>query len=503
MLDLVKAAPGIPMSAIIGGGDWLRKRLGLPGIAVEDTPEWAQALTAPAFLERANALQAGLGHPDVQPANDEQRIFRKGGAFLAGGGPAAIPASLMSVATSEAGRGLDKAGVTGGYGEFVGGLLGAPLVAGVKAGARGLIPKADPSKVDQALELMGQGVRVAPSQVSEGQTLGYIRSGADATSLMPSAFPRLQGDEFTTAVSKTFGENAPRITQKVIDSAQSRIGGELERLYKTGGINANTSPTLVNSLAKIEAEASSTLQPQQLGYVSKALDEALNAVASGPLRGEDFWNMIKYDAKSALNNAMRSADPTVKAFAIDVKRAMMKALEEGAPAEFRADLARFNKQYMNLQTVRDLALRNGGKVSPQALLGRVVTEQGGARGDLGKLADAGKSVLSSLPNSGTAQRATGAAIATGTPFAVAGPVAGAIGLTLPHAMRGLLDSKTLARLMIEKSIADQAAQRAGTSGLLGGVGQVGRQSARSLPAGMVGLLGRQNFAPQNTGLLGP
>lgn len=509
-LQAAGSAPGFPVDlfTLVGrGANWLTGREWEPGMDPAQSgwtgADWLRASQRP-FGE------GGIGMPSIvgeAPRNEIERVGRKLGGLISLGGPAGAGAGVTATGVSEVGRALDKAGVTDGYGEPVGLLAGPAVHEGLKAAGRTMIPRVEPSIARAAKTLEQHGVDVAPSQIAANQPLRYARSGADQLSLFSSGKTARQQDQFVRAVSQTFGENAPRITQDVIDSARKRIGGELQTLYKSGSIDASASPTLINELAQIERQATSTLQPQQMGYVAKALDEVVGSVSSGPLPGDAFWNMIKFDAKSALNNAMRSADPTVKGYAIDIKTAMMKALEQGSPATLRSQLAKFNKQYANLSTIDDLALRSGGDISPQALLGRVVTEQGNVRGQLGELAEAAKVAMKPLADSGTAGRnaamttiaAPGGAMVAGVDPLTALAAWGATTGVVAPSVRGLLDSGMLARAMINKAL-----PQAQPAGLLGPVGQAAQATARAAP-GTVGLLGRQYVSPQyfHTGLLSP
>lgn len=504
--------PGMnPAESGMTGGDWLRAAQRPVGPESEMVTPMASILRPAEIGARWAMGKGGLGFPAItgqEAASEPERVLQKAGGLIAMGGPAGAGAGVTATGTSEIGRALDKAGVTGGYGETAG-LLAGPLVhEGVKAGARGLIPRVERDVAEHAQTLQKHGVDVAPYQIATNKAIGYPRSAADQLSLFSSSKNLRQDDDFVRAVAKTIGEDTTRITQKVWDGAQSRIGGKLEQIYKSGVVDADVSPSLIPRLADIEAKASNALQDAQFGYVRKALDETLKAVSQGkPLKGEDAWNLIKYNSQSALNNALNSSDDVVAGYALGIKRALMDALEETAPAKFKPDLAKFNKQYQNLITVGPVSIPNGGKVSPQALATRVYHSQGGLRGELGELAEAAKVALKPLPDSGTAGRlaamstimAPSAAMVGGAPALPAlGAWALGTGVVAPG-VRGLLDSKTLARAMINKALPQAQ------PGLLGALGGAGQSLARTAP-GAVGLLGRQNnLSPQyfHTGLLSP
>ncbi len=136
--------PGFPVDAIVGGSNFLRRQLDIPEINRDPgTPAydwgsegWRQ------FFEQY------IGKPNIPDATTEaERITDKAGSFVGGSlpfGPAAIIPALTATAGSEVGRATDQGGLTGGYGEFGGAILGgmAPgLVRGqLTSGVTGRAP---------------------------------------------------------------------------------------------------------------------------------------------------------------------------------------------------------------------------------------------------------------------------------------------------------------------------------------------------------------------------
>jgi hypothetical protein len=528
-LQLAGGAPGLPMDVfgLLGQGlNWLTGREWRPGMDPAQSgmtqADWLRAaqkpVAAPQFapigisqpLEIAGrflAGQGGLGLPPIvgqEPATEGERIGRKAGQLVFGGGPAGAGAGLTATATSEIGRALDKAGVTGGYGE-VGGLLVGPLVhEGVKAVGRAALPRVREDIAQSARFLADRGVPVSPVQMAESDMPGYWRSGADTASLLPSNFPQRQNREFVRLLSTTIGESEPRITQQVLDRARARIAGNLERTYAGTTVDIANQPNLVNALSTIEATARRSLGNEQFGVVERAINGTFDdLVQMGPTPGNIVWNRFKTGSIDPLNAAINSADPTVSTLGRQIKSAILDAMADNAPAQFRTELRGLNQQYSNLKTLERVATKGKrGFISPESLLAAVKSEQGHVRSDLGQIASAAKDVLTELPNSGTSQRglaawATSGGVAGGG-FLAGGPTGLGVALTAPPAVRGLLDSQTFARAMINKALPQP------NPGLLGALGGVGQAYARAAP-GTVGLLGRQYVSPQyfHTGLLAP
>jgi hypothetical protein len=141
VLEGVSSLPGLPLDAIIEGGNFVRRQFDLPEFVPNDT---VSSYRGQGWYD---AAQRYLGVPTgPAPKNEVERIARKGGVFAGGAlpfGPAGMVPSLTATAGSEVGRATDKAGLTGGYGEAAGALVGgaAPgvvrgvLTSGTKTGA--------------------------------------------------------------------------------------------------------------------------------------------------------------------------------------------------------------------------------------------------------------------------------------------------------------------------------------------------------------------------------
>lgn len=156
---LMEAAPalaGLPMDAIVHGGNWLRRQMDLPETPMEKTRLSVLGSEGLQNLRRS-VIPDFAGEPQTTP----QRLSRKAGQFLpyALAPEAALPTATSFVG-SEAGRLTDQAGWTGGYGEPIGAIAGgvAPAVtgAGIRAGQRVArrMGEADPEALAPRLEAM-------------------------------------------------------------------------------------------------------------------------------------------------------------------------------------------------------------------------------------------------------------------------------------------------------------------------------------------------------------
>src|SRR5690606_7694276 len=98
-------------------------------------------------------------------------------------------------------------------------------------------------------------IELTPAQLSSNQ---YVRRVQNLLQGMPfSGATRAlekQLEQFNRAVSKEFGEDAPKITPEVFASAKTRIGAEFDQLSARS--NLRITDDLLNRLGGLQEEAS-------------------------------------------------------------------------------------------------------------------------------------------------------------------------------------------------------------------------------------------------------
>ena len=173
VLEGASSLPGLPVEAGALLGNLANYATGKPWRSVEEDPnlkDWG----AKGWYEFA---QRNLGVPQgPAPQGEVERIARKGGAFAGGAlpfGPAGMVPAFSATGGSEIGRATDEAGLTGGYGEIGGALLGgaAPgLVRGqTTAGLTGRAPTNEQLRASAQrayAQADNQGVIVPPQGVA-------------------------------------------------------------------------------------------------------------------------------------------------------------------------------------------------------------------------------------------------------------------------------------------------------------------------------------------------
>lgn len=186
--------PGVPLELMVAGGNFLRRQMGAPEVDLEQTlaKDWGTK----GWL---NALERNVGKANLPEATTEfERSVDKAGQFVGGGlpfGPAGLLPSATAYLGSEAGRKLDEADVTGGYGETVGAIaggMGPGLVRGQVTAGASRAPTNDQLRTlaNQAYQRAeNAGVIVSPQG---GNRLAHaVRNDLTALGYNPRLHPRV------------------------------------------------------------------------------------------------------------------------------------------------------------------------------------------------------------------------------------------------------------------------------------------------------------------------
>lgn len=494
--------PGAPGELALRGFDWAAHKL--TGSKRMTEEELAGNPIGVNMTRNMWSDWGGIPKPDA-PKTTADKYARTVGGFMGGGlltGPI-NPSALASSATAGVGsQVMSDALPDEWWAPFVGGLLGAQVPNVAASGARGLIPNTTLPRAQMAEELMNRGVPVAPGQLATNP----VTRGAYDLSRKLSLFNNNFGDRQSTAVNRvaanTMGTHADEVTPQVMDATRQRIGNDFESIF-----GRNTVPIdqqAMTELGDIQSRAVQNLTEAQARDVNRALNTVVDEAANrgGTLPGRTYHAFTSKGG--ALHVLTDNRDPNIAFYGRQIRQALNGAFRRNAQPGDAAALDTAREQYRNMKTLQPLAAKSGeGDLSPMRILSRVSTNDKNSAftggGDLGLLGRAGQSFLKPPQTSGTAERA--GLLGAGGLLATAGsnPV-GALGaVALPMVIRRALESQTLTRAMIAKAMrtATPAQQRA-MRGLL----TIGQTTRTALP-GMVGLLGRQNLAPQGAGLLSP
>jgi hypothetical protein len=267
------------------------------------------------------------------------------------------------------------------------------------------------AKLVQKYELMGGHLR--PGQYSSSN---FIRQGDAVAADTP--FPRVSGfkenhltrinpeaqlDEFGRFVSQTFGEDAPRITEKVLQNANTRIGKVYDEVLPRNSVIMD--PDLENAMAAIDERVSSSLAAMKkadANRISAVMNQMRGYLSGDGLPGKLYQT---YRARNGLLDEMAgSKSPVLKGAAQDMREALDEAFARQATGQDGEKLIKARQQYRALRTVKTLADKApAGRINPGQVLSAVIKEYGDASkaGQLGTLGQVGAAFLKVYPLSET------------------------------------------------------------------------------------------------------
>lgn len=311
------------------------------------------------------------------------------------------------------------------------------------------------------------GVPVSGPQITNSKTMQTL---ASVTDQMPfsgaAARSATQGQAFTRAVAKTFGEDATNLTPEVMAGAKSRIGSVFNDVLSRNSIKADDS--MMGSLASIETNAQAGLQQSQADTVSKLINGAMSKFKGDNLEGNAYQNF----RTNVLLPATKSDDTGIKHAAGQILETMDGALNRSVSGADAKAITTARSQWRNMRTIEDLAEKAPtGDISPALLLGQVRKGTSdmayGGGGDLADLARIGQQFIKQkIPDSGTSiRRATMGSLSLAGGAAMMGnfgpAIGGTAGLAIGKAANMSLNSNAYKNLLL-RSIQD---------GNVGGAGQ--------------------------------
>ncbi|MDH0977742.1 hypothetical protein N5C16_00485 [Stenotrophomonas sp. GD03908] len=249
------------------------------------------------------------------------------------------------------------------------------------------------------------GVELTPAQLSNSP---FVQRATNLLRSMPlsganQAWERQVG-QFNQAVSREFGENAPKITPDVFASAKSRIGQEFEQLSARSKLNITDG--LMERLGGLQQEAAAFADEGTVRAVGSAIDRMFRQSKDGVLPGQAYKSL-----DSTLGKIMASGGE--KSFYIgQVRDAIREAMDESIEPAMRQAWQQARGQYKALKTVEPLVAKSAdGSISPAQLMGRVTANNAGKSamasgrgGNLGDLARVGQA-MKSPSSSGTTENA--------------------------------------------------------------------------------------------------
>lgn len=326
-----------------------------------------------------------------------------------------IPAGAAIKATSWAGRGAPLVGAAARGGAFgasqgVGtgesrlgnaaetaawGAGGQAVASGAGALARGMKGSIT-APVRESLDVLGRaGVPVHASQVVPSK---FVKNAASALSYAPLSgagkAAAKQQEGFNRAVGRTFGADAPALSDDVMKSAKDAISQEYERVFSTKAVKLDDQA--ISQMAQLESSLVKRLPRDQAAVVKANIDDLMANSDNGVIPGRVY---------QALRGELGGEGAAGKALK-ELRGILDNAAFRSVGAKDAAALKAANAKWANMRTAeKSLQQSQGGaagNIRPASLYPLV---RKGSTQEMRQLAKAGQNVLKDpIPDSGTAGR---------------------------------------------------------------------------------------------------
>ncbi|WDI91920.1 hypothetical protein [Xanthomonas campestris] len=374
---------------------------------------------------------------------------RVGASALAGAGFGAVQAEN---APGERVVNTIAGGLGGGAGEVAGTAL------------RALGSKLSPEILAIYNAAKQRGIQMTPAQLSNSQFLQRMQGMLKSVPFTGTAqaFEK-QVEQFNRAVSKTFGEDAPKITPDVFAAAKSRVGDQFDQLSAQSTLQIDDA--LLNRLGEIQKEAVDLGEPGTQRAVGSMIDRLLAQAQGSQLPGGAYKSI-----DSQLGKIM-SLGGEKSYYLGQVRDAVREAMDNSIAPAMKDAWTAARSQYRSLKTVEPLVAKSvDGALPPAQLMGRVTADKSGKAamasgrgGELGQLARIGQA-MKAPSSSGSAEN-----FLAGGVFNPANWPAFIAGGTLGVAGGRMLTSNRLAELMANSTtrpaVLNELARLAGPTGI--------------------------------------
>jgi hypothetical protein len=381
----------------------------------------AGAPILPTTESLSKRLTDALGQDLYKPKTDYGKATEKVGEFIpgavaataTGGGSLAGNVARYAAAPGAATFAAEKYLPESDYKPYL--VAGAGVGAGMTNPSRVVTPFPARAATQNAVDtLANEGVTSLTAGQRTGNTgLRYIEDAASHAPMAGGGAARIEHEgqqQFTEAAMRRAGAG-PDATPEVLAQNQARLGGAFQDLSARNNlIPDNQFVTDVVDAARNYRRVPDSQQRQMVqGYI----DDIVQHVNQGQMPGPQYQEMRSRLSRQA--NSLRQSDPTLSETLRDTRNALDNAMERSIAANNPQDLGAWvttRQQYGAQKLIEKAASRAGeatleGQITPPNLRNSIPKAGGGyARGEgqFDELARAGATVMTPLPNSGTAQR---------------------------------------------------------------------------------------------------
>lgn len=425
--------------------NYVADKLGVERYQRPETPSILNNIPTKESL--SSALTGALGQDYYKPKSEYGKAAEKVGEFL--------PGAMATVGTGPAG--LLRYGVAPGLATYAAdtylpeneykpyGVAGAGLAASLVNPSRLVTPlPASAARQASVDSLANEGV----TSLTAGERTGNsaLRYMEDAASSAPGAghgAARIQEEgrrQFTDAALRRAGTGG-EATVETLAANQRRLGQSFDDLSARNSLTPDNH--FINDLVDASRNYRRVPDSQQRQMVQGYIDDIVGHVNNGAMPGPAYQEMRSRLSRQA--NSLRQSDPTLSEALRDMRNALDNGMARSISPEDAQAWQAARREYAAQKIIEKTASRAGdatleGQIVPANLRNSLPKTGGGyarGEGDFNELARAGSHVMSSLPNSGTAQRShaynvMASLVGGGTGALIGGAPGAAIGAGLGH-----------------------------------------------------------------------
>lgn len=447
------------------------------------------------YAQEAAALADRIGLPKAQTATD--RVlgdigegltgtalgFGAGGLARGASAPVAnalgtlgeAPAAAQPVVNALANQtlanpGLQVASTIGGSGaagtvreqgggagaQLVAGLVGGIAPAAVRVGApavagsilSGTVPEQRAQLARQALD---RGIELTPAQLSDSRFLKFAQSALRSVPFTGAAKrSERQVAQFNKAVANAIGESADNVDSQVYARAKERQSELFNELTSRNAINVDDK--MLRSIENISNNAN--VNRDAKAAIEDALEYLYSQSTTGP-KGVVIPGRAYQELDSTLGQ-LKKAGGSQSYYIGQLQDAIRAGMDRSISPQDAQAWRQLRREYGNRKTIAPLVAAAGDEgISPGRVLAAASNNAAskeamasGTRGELGTLGNIGR-LMREPPSSGTAER-----VFVGSLFGGAGlanPAIAALSATAAQLASRGLDSRTIARMMIQEN----------------------------------------------------
>lgn len=385
-------------------------------------PETPSALNAiPTTQSLSKQLTDALGQAFYKPKSDYGKAAESVGDFVpgavaataTGGGSLGSNIARYAVAPGAATFAAEKALPETEYKPWL--VAGAGVGASLVNPARAITPFPANAARQTAVDVLNrEGVTsLTAGQRTGNEGLRYMEDAASHAPMAGQGASRIEHEgqrQFTEAALRRAG-TVGEATPEVLAANQQRLGQSFQDLSARNTLVPDNQfiTDVVNSARDYRRVPESQQRAMVQGYIGDIVDHVNNGQMPGPQYQEMRSRLTRQ------SNSLRQSDPTLSESLRSMRNALDDAMERSIAQNNPADMGTWQnsrREYAAQKLIEKAASRAGeatleGQITAPNLRNAIPKQGGGyARGEgqFDELARAGATVMTPLPNSGTAQR---------------------------------------------------------------------------------------------------